>query len=569
VEVKNNMRQKIKTIGYVSPVVFFLGLGLFYINGLWDIYSIGLTTLGIAAALLYLVVCFDDIREVFSARSFRSGANTLLVICLVLSLLVIVNMLGFRHFIWEDITIAKKYELSPLTMVILKEIEQKKQDVYIISFFWTYIDRSLSQEQNRTLILQNRERERKLRDLLRVYGGVSPYIQYRFLDPNRELMLARQYNIQRYRGNVAIIESGDNQEMVADMETEEQMTNALIKVLSDEKKVVYFLEGHQERDIDDGSPNGYMMAASAIRDQAYEIQRLNVVEAGGVPENARALVIPGARKEIMPEEIALIEDYLGKGGRVLVCVDPEYDTSLNEWVLNWGIRVGDDIVVDNSAAGVRQGAGPTEPLLYSYDREHPITQHLMKAFTTMPTVRSVRLGDTPPEELELTVLASTSDNSWGERNRGSLAVKNPTFDPDDLSGPVPVAVAMLKKLKERKPGFEEVYTGPGGEMPSQEKLQEMRLEKSTVRAQLVVFGDSQFASNTYLRYGGNWDLFMNTVNWLIGDERLVTIRPKDPEDQTVYITQRQSKRMALVVQIIVPVVVFLFGGWVMIMRRLR
>ena len=106
-------------------------------------------------------------------------------------------------------------------------------------------------------------------------------------------------------------------------------------------------------------------------------------------------------------------------------------------------------------------------------------------------------------------------------------------------------------------------------MPSQEELQEMRLEKSTVRAQLVVFGDSQFASNTYLRYGGNWDLFMNTVNWLIGDERLVTIRPKDPEDQTVYITQRQSKRMALVVKIIVPVVVFLFGGWVMIMRRLR
>lgn len=563
------MKQKIRTIGYVSPVVFFLGLGLFYVNGLWDIYSIGLTVLGIAAGLLYLVVCFDDIREVFSARSFRSGTNTMLIIGLVLSLLVIANMIGFRHFIWKDVTIAKKYELSALTMVILKEVEQKKQDVYITSFFWTYIDRALSQEQNRILILQNRERERKLRDLLGVYSGVNPYIQYRFLDPNRELMLARQYNIQRYRGNVTIIESGENQEMVADMQTEEQITNALIKVLSGEKKTVYFLEGHQERDIDDGSPNGYMMAASAIRDQSYEVERLNVVEAGSVPEDACALVIPGARKEVMQEEIALIEDYLGKGGRVLVCVDPEYDTSLNEWVLNWGVRVGDDIVVDNSAAGVRQGAGSTEPLLYSYDREHPVTQQLMKAFTTMPTVRSVRLVDLAPEDLELTVLASTSDNSWGERERGSLAVKNPTFDPDDLGGPVPVAVAMLKKLQERKPGFEEVFTGPGGKMPSQEELQKIRLERSTVRAQLVVFGDSQFASNSYLRYGGNWDLFMNTVNWLIGDERLITIRPKDPEDQTVYITQRQSKRMALVVKIIMPVVVFLFGGWVMIIRRLR
>jgi len=563
------MKQKIRTVGYVSPVIFFLGLGLFYINGLWDVFSISLTALGIAAGLLYLVVCFDDIRKVFSARSFRSGTNSLLITCLVLSLLVIVNMIGYRHFFWKDITVARKYELSPLTMEIIKEIEQKKQDVYVTSFFWTYIDRSLSQEQNRTLIFQNRERERKLRDLLAVYSGVSPYIQYRFLDPNRELMLARQYNIQRYRGNVTIVESGDNQEMVADMETEEQMTNSLIKVLSEERKTVYFLEGHQERDIDDGSPDGFMMAASAIQDQAYEVKRLNVFESGGVPENACALVIPGARKEIMTEEIALIEDYLSKGGRVLVCVDPEYDTSLIEWLLGWGIRVGDDIVVDNSAAGMRQGAGPTEPLLYSYDREHPITQFLMKAFTTMPTVRSVRLVDTPPEDLELTVLASTSDNSWGERNRGSLTVKNPTFDPDDLSGPVPVAVAMLKKLREVKPGIEELQTGPGSRMPTQEEIRKMRLEKSTVRAQLVVFGDSHFASNAYLRYGGNWDLFMNTVNWLIGDERLINIRSKDPEDQTIYITQRQFKRMALVVKMIIPAVVFLFGGWVMIIRRLR
>ena len=69
------MKQKIRTAGYVSPVIFFLGLGLFYINGMWDIYSIGLVALGVASGLLYLVVCFDDIRDVFSARSFRSGTN--------------------------------------------------------------------------------------------------------------------------------------------------------------------------------------------------------------------------------------------------------------------------------------------------------------------------------------------------------------------------------------------------------------------------------------------------------------------------------------------------------------
>ena len=151
-----------------------------------------------------------------------------------------------------------------------------------------------------------------------------------------------------------------------------------------------------------------------------------------------------------------------------------------------------------------------------------------------------------------------------------MGVRNPTFDPTDLSGPVPVAVAMLQKLKENPPrDLPRSQPSPAATMPSQEEIQKMRLDKSSVRAQLVVFGDSQFASNSYLRYGGNWDLFMNTVNWLIGDERLINIRPKDPEDQTIYINKRQTSRMKMIVQVMMPLVVIVLGAWVMAVRRLR
>ncbi|MEA1997181.1 MAG: hypothetical protein U9N45_06055, partial [Gemmatimonadota bacterium] len=189
------MKQKIRTLGYVSPVIFFLGLGIYYVNGLWGVLSICLTVLGAAAGLLYLVVCHDDLRQIFSARSFRSGTNTLLIICLVLGLTVMVNVVGYRHFSWRDITVAKKYELSPLTMNILDHMSRDKQDIYITSFFWMNVDRNLSKEQNQALIRQNRRREARLRDLLAVYNSVNPHVQYRFKDPNRELMLARQYNI--------------------------------------------------------------------------------------------------------------------------------------------------------------------------------------------------------------------------------------------------------------------------------------------------------------------------------------------------------------------------------------
>ena len=71
------MKQRIRTLGYVSPVILLIGLGIYYINGLWDMLSTGLTVLGAACGIVYLVVCFDDLRQAFSARSFRSGTNSL------------------------------------------------------------------------------------------------------------------------------------------------------------------------------------------------------------------------------------------------------------------------------------------------------------------------------------------------------------------------------------------------------------------------------------------------------------------------------------------------------------
>lgn len=565
------IKRYINVVGYSSPVLLLSGLGMYYVNGLWDPFSIFLLTLGGIGLAVYLTMGYGDFKHLFKARTFRSGTNTILVICVALSVLVVVNMLGYRHFIWKDITVAKKYELSPLTLNVIEDVARSKKNIHFTAFFWRNVDYGLSAEQNQQMIRENVLRERKLRDILAVYASVSPYIHFRFVDPNRDLLLSQQYNIQRYRDNVVAVESDETREMLVNMASEEQVTNALIKVLSAERRKIYFLEGHQERAVDDGSNEGFMLAAQAVDDQNYAVETLNVLETGAVPDDCRVLVIAGPRKPLMLEEIRLIDDYLEDGGRVMVTLDPEYESGLEEWLLGWGVRAGRDMVIDNSAAGVRQGAGPQEPLIYSYDKEHPITAPLQKAFSTMPTVRSVRAEKGLGEEVELTELAHTSANSWAETDLTPLGIRTPTFDPEDLSGPVSVGVAMLKKLEDRDPGVRELRTGPMTGTPTEEDLRRMKLEMSQRRAELVVFGDSHFASNEYFRYGGNWDLFMNSINWLVGDERLISIRAKDPEEQTIYINQRQAKRMALTVQYALPSLVLLFGilVWGMRMRSKR
>ena len=63
------MKQKLRNLGYVSPVILLLGLGIYYVNGLWDYLSISLTAIGALMGLAYAIVCSDDLKQVLSARS--------------------------------------------------------------------------------------------------------------------------------------------------------------------------------------------------------------------------------------------------------------------------------------------------------------------------------------------------------------------------------------------------------------------------------------------------------------------------------------------------------------------
>jgi ABC-type uncharacterized transport system involved in gliding motility auxiliary subunit len=78
-------------------------------------------------------------------------------------------------------------------------------------------------------------------------------------------------------------------------------------------------------------------------------------------------------------------------------------------------------------------------------------------------------------------------------------------------------------------------------------------------ARLVVFGDSDFASNAWLGIQGNRDLFMNSVNWLAQQENLIAIRPRDPEDRRITLTSDQQRRIFWLTVFIIPGLI-LFAG---------
>ena len=69
---------------------------------------------------------------------------------------------------------------------------------------------------------------------------------------------------------------------------------------------------------------------------------------------------------------------------------------------------------------------------------------------------------------------------------------------------------------------------------------------------MAAFGDADFASNQLLAFQGNQDFALNTVAWLAEDPDLISIRPKEPDDQRMFLTAQQQRNVTLLALVLLP-----------------
>jgi ABC-type uncharacterized transport system involved in gliding motility auxiliary subunit len=478
--------------------------------------------LGMVLLLAFVGANFSLLRRMCAGRSAKYGAGALSASLFVLGILVVVNYLSLRHNFRYDSTSAKTFSLADQTVKVLETLDR---NVRILPFF--------TDETPGKGILE---------DLLEEYEYASPRISVEFVDPDKDPAVAKEYKIREY--GTTIVEAGGKVERVESI-LEQDITNSIIKVSRDDAVKIYFLEGHGEKDYDDQARAGFDMAASALRDENYELAKLFLLREGEIPRDCDLLIVAGPGNEPEPHEIAAIHDYLHKGGKLLALVDPAPSASLESLFEKWNIDVGDDMVVDVSPAGRLFGANEFMPMSMNYGN-HPITAGFSIA-TLFAQCRSVRsLEDTLFPDLRPVVLLQSTEQSWAEKGDLSGTIK---FDAGtDVRGPVPLGVALSKRLLQT-PGTEAVTDTLPGE------------------TRVVVVGDSDFASNSYLGFSGNRDFFLNIVGWLGEQEELISIRPKAPEDRRVSMTRAQSRFLFYLLVVFLPLGVLASGGIVWWRRR--
>lgn len=512
-------------LGLLGAVLVAAGGIAYSIAGGMGTIPLVLIWSGLLGLLLFFYVNFSAIRNVIARRSTRHGVNAAFMIAVFLAIMGMVAAMSVRYKARLDLTETGRYSLSPQTIKILKSLDR---DVEAIAFY------------------RSDERTRQaMYDLLSEYSYHSPRFRFWFVDPDKKPLEAAKYEVTSYR--TTLIRGGGNQEIVG-METEGKVTTALIHVLTDEVKTVYFLTGHGEKPIDDTDRAGFSATRNALEKESYQVRELLLVSQERVPEDAAVLVVGGPRKDLLPDELEKIAAYIEGNGNVMFLLDPGPTPRLTDFLSGYGFKVGHDIVVDKGSRMI--GANYLFPVVMDYNPKHLISRDF-DLVTFFPVARSVRIVEDPAKGAYN--LAKTGTNSWAMME-GQIDEDNVEFDPrKDERGPinlVSVAVTLDGKVEAAQP----LAIGYGAD--------EIRRW-----GKLAVFGDSDFASNAHFDLMGNKDFFLNTLNWLTEETALISVRGKEAGPTPLTLTETQGRIAFWLSVIIAPSLAVAIGVGVIARRR--
>jgi len=478
--------------------------------------------LGLAAIAAYIVLNLSSLKKGFKRRSFIYSSNMLLVVVLVLAILVLVNAFLAKHHYRMDFTSSKLHSLSDQSVKVVKAL---KNDIIIKAFF---------REGNYS--------RGSMENLMKIYAYESPKLKYEFIDPDKNPGLVKRYQVTQ--DGTTIFESGDKDSRITSA-TEEDITNAIIKITREKKKTITFLEGHGEETIAESGDNGYSTAKGELEKMGYEVKKIALALSANFPADCDLLIVPGPKKALLPNEVDTIKGLIGRGGRVFFMLDPETDPGLAPLLADYGLKIENDLIVDTVSRLL--GGDYFMPVVSEYEY-HDITKNFRYA-TFFPLARSIEPADKKPDGATVTVIARTSPDSWSERQLDQKEVK---FDKDkDKQGPISLAVVETLKIKGA-----ETKDVPQAEKPAGEK-----------EARLAVFGDSDFAANRYYNTSGNGNFFLNTVNWLTEEADLISIQPRTSSPRTIQLGPSQGRLLFFVSVILLPLGVLVLGIFVWLRRR--
>lgn len=514
-EVKNRLLSK--------PAPFYLlGLASLLVSVAWyainQLVDVGVTV-GIALAIIFFVTGYaidpERVKDWLRGRQAKYGSNALILSIAVIGIFAVINFIVYDNPKQWDLTEDQEYTLSPETRAILAELPEQ---VNLIGFYTPSVSAS-------------RDNIRPLLDQFQIHGAGK--LIYYFIDPLENPFMAEQYGVAR--DATLVIAYGDSSEVV-EFASEQRIAEALIRLMNPGERQIYYLAGHAERDFESTEEFGYSRVSSALQARNYAIAELNLIVDAQIPSDTALLLIAAPQDRLTEGEVELIKDYLAGGGSLIILSEPglntggEEDLFENYLTTDWGIELRDDFVVDLTSSLPLSGISAQYAV-------HPITEDIQNLVTFFPSIRSVRFSEISEGPINRVELVRTSERSWGESDLQSFNEQGELEynEESDTLGPL-VLVATAENTEQS--------------------------------ARIVVFGDSDFASNGFFFELGNGDLLINSVDWAVGNDQLISLTSNPPTQRFVVPPSNQAIWIILILTLfVIPGSVILFGVYIWWQRR--
>jgi len=367
---------------------------------------------------------------------------------------------------------------------------------------------------------------------------MAPQLTYRMLDLDRSPALANKYGVSSY--NTGVLEAGEDTVVLRSID-EAEITNALLSLSRRRARTVCFVTGHGERDPQNTDERaGYSQLGKALEVERFAVKTLSTLPADGVPADCTVVVLAGPSHDLVRGEADALVRYLRGGGRVLLLVDPDAPPSVLELLRRLGVEAGVELIVDERNRFV--GADSFMPQVVRFRTE--TFHNSLTAPAVLSLARPVAGVEEPPDGIQVATIAATSPDSWGMVGE-SKPPDGPVHFRRDVDEVGPLSVGVLATVRNDEPD------APPG--------------------QLMVFGDSDFASNFYFNILGNKDLVLSAVAVLAEDPALVAVRRKGLPSGTlspISLTASQSRSIFWAAVILMPAACILAGA-AMGFRRVR
>ena len=518
------MKKLMRIFAYEGIALLLFGILSFFFAPEAFIFGLIVLLGGLLMLVTYLVFGGVSLMDRIKSRGARYGTNALVYSLVVFGFVVAANYLGARYDKQWDVTSAKINTLSEKTVNV---IDSLAEPVQAYAFFKPGEDEVIDQLLDKYVRASNNR------------------FSYEVVDPDRHPELVTKYEVTQ-RGQTALV-SGTRKTIISG-QTEEDVTNALIKISRNRSGAVYFLTGHGEIPLESADERGLLALKKALENENLVVKTLVLEAKGEVPRDAELLVVAGPSKTIPDSVLKAIGSYLEQGGRLFAALDPQTTTGMENLLEEYGVTVNNDIIVDQQMTLTEGATLGIDPVIQDFPK-HEITANFDQP-VVFPRARSLMVLPHPATDpLQVVPIALTNPGSWGETDFERLFEEGEvTRSMHEIKGPLVVAAAVTRTVET-------------------EKSTEENADAPKKQLRLVVTGDSEFLTNKFIQYLYNGVLAMNIVNWLTGQEDLVAIPPRSYKPDQVFLTSRDRQIVFLGSVFLVPQIVLMFGIGLILRRR--